>query len=70
MNGVAKIGDVLRLPLNNQRMQKLTENYVASNANFKAALGIERMPVDARAGLKRTMEILSNSSPGADAREG
>ena len=32
MNGLAKIGDVRHLPLNSQRMQKLTENYVVSNA--------------------------------------
>jgi hypothetical protein len=37
-------------------MQKLTENYVVSNAKIKAALGIERLPVDAREGLRRTLE--------------
>ena len=38
MNGVAKIGDWLHLPLNSLRMQKLTENYISSNAKIKAAL--------------------------------
>ena len=56
INGFAKIGDVLHLPLNSLRMQKLTENYVASNAKIKAALGMKEMPVDAREGLKRTIE--------------
>lgn len=56
MTGVAKLGDVLHLPLNTQRMQKLTENYVVSNAKIKKALGVERMPVDARTGLLRTLE--------------
>ena len=32
MNGFAKICDMLHLPLNSLRMQKLTENYVVSNA--------------------------------------
>ena len=56
MNGIAKIGDVLHLPLNSERLRKLTENYVSSNAKIKAALGVERMPVDAREGLKVTLE--------------
>ena len=56
MNGVAKVGGWLHLPLNPLRMQKLTENYVSSNTKIKKALGIERMPVDAREGLKQTIE--------------
>ena len=56
MNGMACVGDWLLLPLNTQRMQKLTENYVVSNAKIKAALGVDRMPVDAREGLRRTLE--------------
>ena len=56
MNGVAKIGDVLHLPLNTQRMQKLTENYVVSNAKIKAALGMRQMPVRAKDGLRETIK--------------
>ena len=56
MNGVAKIGDVLHLPLNSLRMQKLTENYVVSNAKIKAALGMKQMPVRAKDGLKETIK--------------
>ena len=56
MNGVAKIGDVLHLPLNTQRMQKLTENYVVSNAKIKAALGMKEMPVRAKDGLRETIK--------------
>ena len=56
MNGLAKIGDVLHLPLNTQRMQKLTENYVVSNAKIKAALGMKEMPVRAKDGLKETIK--------------
>lgn len=55
MNGVAKVGGWLHLPLNPLRMQKLTENYVVSNAKIKAALGIDRMPVRARDGLRETI---------------
>ena len=55
MNGMAKLGVWLHLPLNPLRMQKLTENYVVSNAKIKAALGIEHMPVRARDGLLETI---------------
>lgn len=56
MNGVAKIGSFLHLPLNPERLQKLTEDYVSSNAKIKKALGVEKMPVGARDGLQRTLE--------------
>ncbi len=56
MNGVAEVGGWLHLPLNPERLRKLTENYISSNAKIKKALGVERMPVDAREGLKVTLE--------------
>ena len=56
MNGVAKVGGLLHLPLNPERLRKLTENYVSSNAKIKKALGVEKMPVDARDGLKVTLK--------------
>lgn len=55
MNGIAQIGGWLHLPLNPLRMQKLTENYVSSNAKIKKAFEIDRFPVDAREGLKKTI---------------
>ena len=56
MTSVAKVCGILHLPLNPERLRKLTENYVASNAKIKKALGIDKMPVEAREGLKRTLE--------------
>lgn len=56
MNGVAKVGGLLHLPLNPERLRKLTENYISSNDKIKKALGVESMPVDAREGLKVTLE--------------
>lgn len=53
---LATVGEWLHLPLDRERLRKLTEDYVASNAKIKAALGVERMPVEARVGLKRTLE--------------
>lgn len=56
MTGIAKIGGWMHLPLNPMRLQKLTENYVSSNAKIKKALGVDKMPVNAREGLQRTLE--------------
>ena len=49
------VGDWLHLPLNSLRIQKLTENYVVSNAKIKAALGMTEMPIRAKDGLSRVL---------------
>ncbi len=53
---VAKIGDKLYLPLNSERLQKLTENYMVSNQKIKAALGIDKLPLTAEEGLIKTIK--------------
>ncbi len=55
MEAFAKLGGLLHLPLNPERLQKLTENYVSSNAKIKRALGIEKLPVRAKDGLYKTI---------------
>lgn len=60
MTGVAKVGGWLHLPLNPERLRKLTENYVSSNDKIKKALGVEKMPVDARTGLQVTLKSFNN----------
>lgn len=52
----AVMGTWLGLPLNSERLRKLTENYVSSNAKVKRALGVDKLPVRARDGLKRTIQ--------------
>jgi len=59
---IARCGDVLRLPLNSERLKKLSESYVVSNAKIKKALGWERMPVSARDGMRKTLESFGMSS--------
>lgn len=56
MEGVAKLGGALHLPLNPERLQKLTENYVSSNAKIKKALGVDKLPVRVRDGLTMTIK--------------
>lgn len=52
---LVKIGDILPLPLNSERLKKLTESYVVSNAKIKAAIGIEKLPLTTEQGLKKTI---------------
>ncbi|UMQ43804.1 NAD-dependent epimerase/dehydratase family protein [Chryseobacterium sp. Y16C] len=52
----AGLGDKLKLPLNSERLKKLTESYVVSNQKIKSALGIEKLPLSAEEGLIKTIK--------------
>lgn len=56
MNGLASLGTYLHLPLNKERITKLTENYVVSNQKIKQALGIQKMPYTAEQGFIKTIQ--------------
>ena len=60
ITAAARSGDILHLPLNSFRLNKLTENYVVSNQKIKKALGIEKMPVRAADGLTKTIQSFLN----------
>ena len=62
MEGCAGLGTLLHLPLNTERLRKLTENYVVSNEKIKSALGIERMPVRAADGIMKTIRSFTAES--------
>lgn len=51
----ASLGDYLHLPLNSERLQKLTENYVVSNDKIIKAIG-KSLPIASRQGLLKTFE--------------
>ena len=55
IQSLAKIGDLLRLPLTTERLQKLTESYVVSNQKIKSALGKD-LPIAAKYGLIKTFK--------------
>ena len=57
----AKTGDYLKLPLNSERLKKLTENYIVSNQKIKTALKIDSLPITAEEGMKKTIESFNNS---------
>ena len=61
MTLMAKCGDKLHLPLNSERLTKLTENYVVSNAKIKSAISIKKMPFTAKEGLTKTIESFQNT---------
>lgn len=50
---LAKLGDFLRLPLNSERLEKLTENFVVSNDKIVKVIG-KSLPVNAEDGLMKT----------------
>jgi nucleoside-diphosphate-sugar epimerase len=52
---LSKIGNVFKLPFNEENLKKLTQNYVVSNEKLVKALG-KKMPISSREGLKRTVK--------------
>ena len=62
MNACAKIGGVLHLPLNPERLAKLTENYVVDNSKLKRALGIKAMPIKTADGLALTIKSFADKT--------
>ena len=52
---LAKIGDNLPFPINSERVQKLTDNYVVSNEKIKKAIGKE-LPLSTKQGLELTIK--------------
>ncbi|MCC9071717.1 NAD-dependent epimerase/dehydratase family protein [Flavobacterium sp. F-65] len=56
INALVKTGDFIKLPLNSQVLQKLTENYIVSNKKIKGVLGIEKLPYTVKEGLEKTIE--------------
>lgn len=55
VNAIAKIGDLVKLPLDTHRLKKLTENYLVDNTKIKSALG-KKFPIHAREGLIKTVK--------------
>lgn len=58
---LARMGDFFKLPLNSERLQKLTESYVVSNAKIKNAIG-KPFPVSSKSGLLRTFQSFSSNA--------
>jgi nucleoside-diphosphate-sugar epimerase len=61
IKSLAKFGDVFRLPLTTERLQKLTESYVVSNQKIKSAIGKD-LPVSAKDGLLKTFNSFHSNA--------
>ena len=51
---IAKLGDFLPLPINSERLIKLTENYEVSNLKIKNAIQ-KKLPITSGEGIKKTL---------------
>lgn len=58
---VAKIGNYLPIPLNEHRLQKLTEDFIVSNKKIKKEIGGE-LPVKSEEGIKKTIKSFVRKS--------
>ena len=59
---LASIGDVLKLPLNTERLNKLTENYIVSNEKIKEAINAP-LPITTKEGLLITANSFKGKLP-------
>lgn len=50
----AKAGDFFPIPINSERLLKLTENYVVSNSKIKKAIQ-KKLPLSSKEGIKKTI---------------
>lgn len=51
---LSKIGDIIKMPLNTERLNKLTETYIVSNNKIKKAIN-KPLPFSAKEGLMKTL---------------
>ena len=61
INSLAKMGDMISLPINSKRLKKMTSNLIVSNQKIKTALNIDSLPVSAEGGMKKTIESFKSS---------
>jgi nucleoside-diphosphate-sugar epimerase len=59
IQAAAKIGNVLKLPLNEERLHKLTDSYVVSNQKIKLAI-TKPLPMSSKDGLLKTFKSFKN----------
>lgn len=57
---ISKLGDILRLPLNSERLSKLTETYIVSNNKIKKAIN-KPLPISTKDGLIKTFNSFNNA---------
>ncbi|KGO84293.1 dehydratase [Flavobacterium beibuense F44-8] len=62
VKNVVKFGDLIPfIPLNSERLKKITGSYVVSNEKIKQSLGIKQLPLTAERGLVMTIKSFKNN---------
>lgn len=61
IKGIAKMGDIIPIPLNTKRLKKMTADLLVSNLKIKRTLKIEKLPVTASEGLEKTIRSFNQS---------
>lgn len=61
INTIAKFGDILKLPLNTERLDKLTDSYLVSNQKLLEAIN-KPLPIQGTTGLKKTIKSFQLNS--------
>ena len=56
---IAKIGDIIPLPLNSERLKKLSESYTVSNKKIKKYV-VKELPLTCKQGLIKTLDSFKN----------
>lgn len=59
IQGIAKAGDILPLPINTKRLKKMTGSLLVSNEKIKNILKITDLPVSSQQGLEKTIKSFS-----------
>ena len=60
IKSLSKLGDIFRLPLNTERLSKLTQTYIVSNQKIKNVIN-KPFPVSAKEGLLKTFNSFCNA---------
>lgn len=60
IKALSKLGDLFRLPLNTERLNKLTETYIVSNNKIKIAIN-KPLPISTKDGLLKTFNSFNNN---------
>jgi nucleoside-diphosphate-sugar epimerase len=60
VTAIARLGDIIHLPLTTERLDKLTENFVVDNTKIKEALQIDKMPITTMEGLTKTIHSFNH----------
>jgi nucleoside-diphosphate-sugar epimerase len=58
---LSKFGDFLKLPLNSERLNKLTETYIVSNDKIRTAIN-KPLPISAKEGLIKTFNSFNTNA--------